>query len=145
MRGAGRPNAFQDGMNRELQMQNEATKTVRAGVVGFISGAASYAYIWLNPRTSNILEWLALCAVAGFVTSLISDANLSMALMGIVTGAFSLNVIHIGTDAAADPTSHNLFPFELAFTLLVTTSGAAIGIALEKLAKRTIAYRRVSL
>jgi hypothetical protein len=145
MRFAGRPNAFQDGMTRELQMRNESTRIVKAGVVGFIAGAASYGYVWLNPRTSNILEWLALCVVAGFLTSLISDAKLSIALMGVVTGAFSLNVIHIGMDAAADPTSHNLFPFELAFTLLVTTSGAPIGMALDRFTKHLLGYRRVSL
>jgi len=108
----------------------------RAGIIGFVAGAASYLYIWLNPQTSNLVLYLAICALAGLVASLQSHTKMTLALIAVMMGAFTLNVAHIARDVAADPTSHNLFPFELAFTLLITGSGATVGIALGMLAKR---------
>ena len=125
-------------------MRTETTKIARTCIVGFIAGTVSYLYVWLTPRASNLILWLALCALAGFVTFLISDTKMVIALTSVVTGAFSLNLAHIVVDAAIDPTSHNLFPFELAFTLLLTAAGAAMGVGLAILAKHLIGNGRIS-
>ena len=118
------------------------TKT-KAWVVGFLAGAASYLHLWLNPFMSNPILWLALCGLAGFLAFLISDTTMAITVMAVLTGAFSLSATHIAIDVAADPTSHNLFPFELASTLLLTAAGAAIGVGLARLAKYWIARRRI--
>ena len=118
------------------------TKT-KAWVFGFMAGGAAYLYLWLNPVISNPILWPGLCGLAGFLAFLMSDTSMAITLMAVITGAFSLNVIHIVTDVAADPTSHNLFPFELAFTLLLTGAGAVIGVALARLARYWIARRRI--
>jgi len=115
----------------------------KAWVVGLIGGATAYLYLWLNPAMSNPILWPGLCALAGFLAFLMSDTTMATSLMAVLTGAFSLNVIRIAIDVAADPTSHNLFPFELAFTLLLTGAGAVIGVGLARLAKYWIARPRV--
>lgn len=118
------------------------TKT-RAWALGVVAGAAAYLYLWLNPVMSNPILWPALCGLAGFLAFLTSDTTMPITLMAVLTGAFSLNVLHIAMDLAADPTSHNLFPFELAFTLLLTGAGAAIGVCLARLVKHWIARPRI--
>jgi hypothetical protein len=92
---------------------------------------------------SNPILWPALCGLAGFLAFLISDRTMAITLMAVLTGSFSLNVIHIAIDMAADPTTHNLFPLELIFTLLLTGVGATVGVGLARLAKYWIARRRI--
>src|SRR3954469_18482296 len=116
---------------------------LKAWVVGSMAGAGAYLYLWLNPVISNPILWPAVCGLAGFLAFLMSDATMATTLMAVLTGAVSLNVIHIAIDIAADPTSHNLFPFELAFTLFLTGVGAAIGIGLARLVKYWIARRPI--
>jgi hypothetical protein len=57
-------------------------------------------------------------------------------LASVLVGAVGLNLVHVGIDLTADATSHNLLPFELAYTFLVTAAGALAGIALGRLARR---------
>jgi len=58
---------------------------------------------------SNPILWLALCTLAGFLAFLMSDTTMAVTVVAVLTGAFSLNAIHIAIDVGADPTSHNLF------------------------------------
>jgi hypothetical protein len=116
------------------------TQIVKDGLPGFIAGTASYLYVWLNPLTYNDVPWAALCALGGFLAALLSSAKKRVILGSVLVGAVGLNLAHVVIDLTADATSHNLLPFELAYTFLVTAAGALAGIALGRLARHLTGY-----
>jgi hypothetical protein len=116
------------------------TQIVRDGLSGLIAGMASYLYVWLNPVTYDYVPWAALCALGAFLAALLGPAKKRVVLASVVSGAVGLNLAHIVIDLTADATSHNLFPFELAFTFFVTAVGAVAGIAVGRPFRRLVEY-----
>lgn len=107
---------------------------------GLMAGAGSYVYVWLDPRVykngDGLVPWVAVCALGGLLAALLSPAKKRIVLGSVLVGAVGLNLARIVIDTTADPTSHNLFPFELGFTCISTAAGAFAGIVLGRLGKR---------
>jgi len=105
-----------------------------------LAGAAAYSYVWLDKAYLDGV-WAALSALAGFLAMMLGGALLPGVKVrpvwgSFVVGALGLNFVRILIDTAADPTAHNLLPFELAYTFIVTGAGGLAGIALGRLGLR---------
>ena len=73
----------------------------------------------LGPTALFVIFVAGLCKLFGSVTIWAVIATVVAALVGVVS-------VRIGLDTAADPTTHNLLPFELLIALFV---GAMLGAA----------------
>jgi hypothetical protein len=105
-----------------------------------LAGAAAYSYVWIDKAYSDGV-WAALSALAGFLAMMLGGAlqpglKMRHVLGSFGVGALGLNFVRILIDTTADPTAHNLFPFELAYTFVVTGAGGLAGIALGRLGLR---------
>ncbi len=76
------------------------------------------------------LEWCVTSFAASFVLVAFTKARRRMILLGVVAAAIAADIADIAYDVSLDPTSHNLFPFELAMTGVISIAGAAVGIAI---------------
>ncbi len=102
--------------------------------------------LWLTPYGSlslpdalylpGLLVALPLCAGLRFFA-----VARSTTIAAVVVGAMLVaNMLRITVDTAADPTSHNLFPFELALTLVFGSAVALVGCTAGKLANALVLH-----
>lgn len=91
--------------------------------------------IWRSVKLARItetiaLEWCVTSFAASFVLVAFTKARRRMILLGVLAAAIAADIADIAYDVSLDPTSHNLFPFELAMTGVISIAGAAVGIAI---------------
>ncbi len=89
--------------------------------------------IWRSVRYSHLTQtievaWFLAAIAAGFILTAFSDARKRAILGGVISAALAANIANITIDVVRDPTSHNLFPFELAMTAVINLIGVAIGM-----------------
>jgi len=65
--------------------------------------------------------------VSGFVLRAASITPKLVMLIAVIASALAANIANIAYDLFRDPTSHNLFPFELVITAIISLIGASIG------------------
>lgn len=102
-------------------------------IVGAYWWPPSYDEIQLIPSW-----WVfALIAVLVAVTFAVKDLKNSM-LVGVAAacGAIAAIVVRIAFDVVGDPTSHNLWPFELALAGIFIVPSALLGAAVGMVARR---------
>src|SRR6478672_7913674 len=89
--------------------------------------------IWRNIQDSKMTgrSALAFCIaalVSGFVLMAVSTTPKFVIFMAVIGSALAANIANIAYDLFRDPTSHNLFPFELVITAVISLVGAGIGV-----------------
>jgi hypothetical protein len=89
--------------------------------------------IWRSVQNAHLTKgievaWFLAAIAAGFILTAFSDARKRAILGGVIAAALAANIANISIDVARDPTSHNLFPFELAMTAVINLIGVAIGV-----------------
>lgn len=97
--------------------------------------------IWRSVKLAGItesvaIEWCETSFAASFALVAFTTARRKMILLGVVAAAIAANVANIIYDVSDDPTSHNLFPFELAVTGVISIAGAVAGIAIASAFRR---------
>ena len=98
---------------------------------------------WRLPYSANLFADLGILlglGGLGLVTALLAFAAIAPAgrLFAVMIGAFPAAVaLRVAVETAQDPTSHNLWPFELiimaVFSLVAVVPGLLIGILLRRL------------
>jgi len=75
------------------------------------------------------LAWCAAAAVTSGLLGAVCRMRKRLILVGVVGAAIVANTLNIVYELSRDPTSHNLFPLELAMTAAINLFAAALGIA----------------
>lgn len=78
-------------------------------------------------RMSDLAGWGTAAFLAALVLGMFSESRKWIVLVGTIAAPLVANIANIVYDLARDPTTHNLFPFELFMTSIVAGSGALIG------------------
>jgi hypothetical protein len=89
--------------------------------------------IWRSMADSKVtgISAIAFCItalVSGMTLVILSEASKLLIVMGVIGSAVAANIANIAYDLFRDPTSHNLFPFELGITAAISLVGAGIGL-----------------
>ena len=113
-------------------------------VLGFTAGLLlTGLFYWRLPYNANLFAdpgiRLGLGGLA-LVTAMLAFAGIARAgcLFGVMIGAFPAAVaLRVAVETAQDPTSHNLWPFELiimaVFSLVAVVPGLLVGVLLRRL------------
>lgn len=88
---------------------------------------------------SLTLAWCATAAVSAAVLGIMCQLRQRLILVGDVSAALVANTANIVYELSLDPTSHNLFPLELAMTAVINLFGAVMGIVVAVAFRRTAA------
>lgn len=103
---------------------------------GLLSGTALLAGLtyWQIPyadvnffASSFLLTWGIMALLGGFLGVLFLRKSVFQAVQLVVTGFLIAVILRIIVDGISDPTSHNLFPFELIITFAIATPPALVG------------------
>jgi hypothetical protein len=89
--------------------------------------------IWRNIQDSKMTgrSALAFCIaafVSGLVLTAVSPTPKLVIFVAVIGSALAANIVNIAYDLFRDPTSHNLFPFELIMTSAISFVGTGIAI-----------------
>ncbi|WP_430927594.1 hypothetical protein [Polaribacter marinivivus] len=106
-------------------------KIITSIIVGFLIGALSY---WFNPYNEMYVAGINIYKILGF-GSFISSILLTYFLkekfyrtaLFMTLGVFFAVFSRIVYDIKIDGSSHNLFPFEIIFTSIITIVAAIVG------------------
>lgn len=95
---------------------------------------------------SNLLGWGTAAFLSALVLAMFSGTRKWIIAIATIVSPLAANIANIVYDLAKDPTSHNLFPFELYMTTIVTGCGAlvgaVIGMGLHRKALRDASSRK---
>lgn len=116
-------------------------------IAGFVVSLLAVGAYWWPPSYSEIQvipSWwvFALISIAVALIFASNDFRKSM-LMGatVAAGAIGAVAVRIVIDVVGDPTSHNLWPFEIVIaSLFVVPSallGSAVGVVIRRLIRRS--------
>jgi hypothetical protein len=95
----------------------------------------SYREVSLGARPAPGV-WMLLAALAALVAFRILGGGFRWSVAAVLAG-FALAVMaRVIVETAADPTTHNLFPFEVAYTVVIAFPGAALGALVPSLVSR---------
>jgi hypothetical protein len=115
-------------------------KNLLVGVL--IAEAVVCLLLWRSMPKAKITEsltiaWCVTAGLSGFTLRLFSVDRKRVIFLGVVGAAVAANVANIVYDTSRDPTSHNLFPFELAYTVVISLAGGVTGVILASVAAGT--------
>ena len=110
--------------------------------------AASGALFWYIPYDQAALlefsfywRWLVAVAVIAAVAAHCTSLSFSDCVVAAGMGPAAADLVRIVVEAAADPTKHNLWPFELVVSACIGGIGALVGagtvFTIKKFSKRT--------
>jgi hypothetical protein len=91
-------------------------------------------WIWRSQSGSKITlsltpAWCATAAGTSALPGAVCHLRKRVILVGVVAAAIVANTLNIVYELSRDPTSHNLFPLELAMTSVINLFAALRGIA----------------
>jgi len=106
--------------------------------------AAGISNYWILPygeieilSTYFLTKWIAVAIVIGFVSILLLQRKIidtaTITTIGFVAAVFSRVII----DAIKDPSTHNLWPFEIFFTVLIVFPTSLLGSLLGTFFRKT--------
>jgi hypothetical protein len=106
-----------------------------------IADAAVCFMIWRSlPGThlSNgiLCAWVVTSVLSACVLSFASQLSVPKIILGVIAAAGAANIANIIIGLSQDPTSHALFPFELAMTAVLSGAGAVVGVVLAVVVRR---------
>jgi hypothetical protein len=95
-----------------------------------------------NPAASL---WLLLGTSAGLLAGYLLRQKAWLAVLAVTAG-FALAVLgRVGVETARDPTSHNLWPFEVVIAGSIGFAGAVVGVSIARLIQWATAPSRSPL
>ena len=105
------------------------------------TGIAVLAYatqLWptINTGKSALPLCLLLAAVSGGLAALLIRERFFVPVMTVAAGFAISNVVRIFYDTTRDRTSHNLWPFELVFAVVLGALGGVVGVGIVRLVQR---------
>ncbi len=121
---------------------NAITLSRKRLVTTFIISMLAVGAYWWPPSYSEIQiipSWWVFAIIAVLVAAMfaVGDLKHSMMIGGATAGgAIAAIVIRIVIDVVGDPTSHNLWPFELALAGIFIVPSALLGAAVGMVARR---------
>jgi hypothetical protein len=97
-----------------------------------LAQAAVCFWIWQSMDRPNLtgilaLEWCLTSAAASFLLFTFSGVRARFILPGVAGAAVLANIANIVLGVSKDPSSHNLYPLELAITVAISLVGVAVG------------------
>jgi|SRR6266567_4609515 len=103
--------------------------------------AVACLLIWRSIRASKVtgtvmIAWCLTALFAGVALKIYSNVPRPLIFLGVIGAAVVVNIANIMFDISRDPTSHNLFPFELVMTLVINFFGVGVGVAIASMAGR---------
>jgi len=91
------------------------------------------------PENPSASTWLLLGAVAGLIAGYLLRQRKRVPVLAVTAG-FALGVVgRVAVETANDPTSHNLWPFEVAIAGAIGLVAAVLGVGLARLLQRATA------
>jgi hypothetical protein len=108
---------------------------LRLRYVGVLAGAVNYAaHAVLVPRffDKSVATFAVVAFVLGILLSFSPGGPLKKVTLSLAGGSILANLVFISLDWMKDPTSHNLFPFELAFNFVLVAVPAFVGALLTR-------------
>ncbi len=115
-------------------------------VAGFVVALLAVGAYWWPPSYSEIQvipSWWVFALISVAAAMIFASRDLRQSMMigaGVAVGAMAAIIIRVIVDVVADPTSHNLWPFELVIaSLFIVPSallGAAVGVVVRRLVPR---------
>ena len=108
-------------------------------LVGILFAEATICFlVWRSFEKTQIDQntataWCAIALVAGLLVRVFSDTKLWIGFVGVIAAAIAANMLNITVDVSRDPTSHNLFPFELVITTVIAAFGGIVGLGFGSL------------
>ena len=83
-----------------------------------------------------LCAWVVTSAALACVLSFASKLSTPKITLGVIAAAVAANIANIIIGLSQDPTSHTLFPFELAMTGVLSGVGAVVGVVLSAVIRR---------
>jgi uncharacterized membrane protein YfcA len=106
---------------------------------GILAAEAAVCFlVWRSYEKPQIdqntaMAWCAIALAAAFSLRVFSSTKLWIGFLGVIAAAIAANMLNITVDVSRDPTSHNLFPFELVMTAVIAASGGIVGLGFGSL------------
>ncbi len=88
-----------------------------------------------NPSTA---VWMFLGALAGLLAGHLLRQRKRNAILAVTAGFVLAVLLRVGVETARDPTSHNLWPFEVVIAGGIGLVAATIGVGLARLLQRMV-------
>jgi len=102
-------------------------------VAVLIAIAVTGMFIWLSTdynHNNDMTIPFALSVLFALTLSILTELQTKKILFATIIGVLILIIIKIIIDWQSDPTSHNLFPFEILIDLIVISATSLIGVAM---------------
>ena len=94
-------------------------------------------------RMGDLFGWGSAAFLAALVLAMFSESRKWIIVAGTIAAPLAANTANVGYDLMKDSTSHNLFPFELFMTVVITGSAALIGAVIGTGLHRNTSRRAV--
>jgi len=91
-----------------------------------------------NPAPST---WLILGSLAGALAGALVRSGLKAPILGVTAGFVLAVLVRVAWETAADPTTHNLWPFEVVIAGFFGVLSGVIGVVLTRVVQRVTVAR----
>lgn len=89
------------------------------------------------PGNPSAGTWLATGALAGLVGGYLIRTSFRAPTFAVAGGFVLAVMLRVSVETARDPTSHNLWPFEVVIAGAIGLFAAAVGVGVARLMRRT--------
>ena len=114
-------------------------------IIALVTVAVTGIFIWFSPNHNHSNDFtipFVLSVLFALTFSILTQLQINKILLATTSGVMIALIIKIIIDLQFDPTSHNLFPFEilidLIFILIASLIGAGIGFIYRRFRKRNL-------
>jgi len=111
-------------------------------LVGFLVVGVPYWRIPYNKATSSaVMGGAVLIGVIALIARVLIEARFSRVVLVLAAAVPAAVMARVVVDTMRDPTSHNLWPFELVIAFMVGLAGTVPGTLLGSVFRRMLATR----
>jgi hypothetical protein len=111
-------------------------------LVGFLVVGVPYWRIPYNKATSSaVMGGAVLIGVIALITRVLIEARFSRVVLVLAAAVPAAVMARVVVDTMRDPTSHNLWPFELVIAFMVGLAGTVPGTLLGSVLRRMLGQR----
>jgi uncharacterized membrane protein YfcA len=88
------------------------------------------------PSNPSGTIWLLGAGVSGLLAGFLLRPGLRAPVLSVVSGFVLAVLVRVAVETSRDPTSHNLWPFEVVIAGGIGLTGALLGVGAARLAQR---------
>ncbi len=111
-------------------------------LVGFLVVGVPYWRIPYNKATSSaVMGGVVLIGVIALIARVLIEARFSRVVLVLAAAVPTAVMARVVVDTMRDPTSHNLWPFELVIAFMVGLAGSVPGTLLGSVFRRMLGQR----